>query len=134
MAQVPMPMRETSREVPGIPANCMLRSSDFGMLPMIHAPMTRHDQQCRLSVDCNARANRFRCNAERSLGAHGLGIRGRKKKAPDHSAFLREVNAATGAGLAGSGSPVRRYVLVVGGDIGRHLPAESAGRCHPDIS
>src|SRR6267378_1004640 len=57
--------------------------------------------------------------------------RWRKKKAPDHSAFLREVNAATGAGLTGSGSPVRRYVLVVGGDIGRHLPAESAGRCHP---
>src|SRR6267378_415454 len=47
--------------------------------------------------------------------------RWRKKKAPDHSAFLREVNAATGAGLTGSGSPVRRYVLVVGGDIRRHL-------------
>src|SRR6266853_2663885 len=57
--------------------------------------------------------------------------RWRKKKAPDHSAFLRGVSAATGAGLTGSGLPVRRYVLVVGGDIGRHLPAKSAGRSDP---
>src|SRR5712692_6540233 len=57
--------------------------------------------------------------------------RWRKKKAPDHSAFSREVNAATGARLTGSGLPVRRYVLVVGGDIGRHLAAKGAGRCNP---
>src|SRR5258705_5594348 len=93
MAQVPMPMRETSREVPGIPADCMLGSSDFGMLPMIHAPMTRHDQQCRLPLDFNARANRFRRNAERSR-ARPSRAAGEKKRAPDHGAFLRGVSAA----------------------------------------
>src|SRR5258707_7399689 len=67
----------------------------------------------------------------RAIAGTSEASRWRKKKAPDHSAFLREVNGATGAGLTGSGLPVRRYVLVVGGDIRRHLPAKSAGRCNP---
>src|SRR5258707_3832317 len=93
MAQVPMAMRDTSREVPWIPADCMLRSSDFGMLPMIHAPMTRHDQQCRLPPDFNARANCFRRNAERSR-ARPSRAAGEKKRAPDPGAFLRGGRAA----------------------------------------
>src|SRR5467141_879119 len=36
MTQVPMAMRETSSEVPGIPANGMLKSRYFGLLPTIH--------------------------------------------------------------------------------------------------
>src|SRR5260221_10787532 len=97
MAQVPMPMRETSREVPGIPADCMLRSSDFGMLPMIHAPITRHDRQCRLPIDCNTRREPFQMQC-RAIAGTPEPSRWRKKKAPEHSAFLREINAATGAG------------------------------------
>ena len=35
MARVPMAMRDTSSEVPGIPANGMLKSRYFGLLPTI---------------------------------------------------------------------------------------------------
>src|SRR5258706_7645804 len=97
MAQVPMPMRETSREVPGIPADCMLRSSDFGMLPMIQAPMTRHDQQCRLPLDFNARANRFRRNAERSR-ARPSRAAGEKKGAGPRRLFEGSQRSATAPG------------------------------------
>src|SRR3979490_881224 len=55
----------------------------------------------------------------------------KKKGAGPQRLFEGSQRSATGAGLTVSGLPVRRYVLVVGGDIGRHLPAKSAGWCDP---
>src|SRR5205807_8108436 len=66
MAQVPMAMRETSSGGPGIPADGMLRSRYFGLLPTIQLLLSSAMvSNAGYPLIANARANRFRCNARR---------------------------------------------------------------------